>query len=356
MCVFRKYCFFIVCVCVFAFFSFRSPVVGADTFEYVQFYLGHSKSYNDDEREIEPLLIIYNNILRHISRTSLFYLFANTLLSLAPVCYLINRYSKDKILSVIIFFISGLYIIYCVSLRQNLSTSLLLLGMIFYVEKSIGMLKKWLVWISFSLCAYFMHTSAAFVSILMSIVFLINIKNKSILYFLVLFSFLFGYLLKDSSSTMILSFLFDFEISGVERLQSYSEQSDYVSEIFILTLLLPNIMAMVYIYVSSSSVLNSVISKFYLLGICMENIFMYFPFCSRMNALFLLFQPIALTFPICQNLIVDNGTSRLRLFRLYRYFLIVFVIYFSLRTLKSFINPDFSSLDKMHPYYFFYEK
>ena len=47
----------------FAFIALRAPVVGADTWDYVRYLAGERDFYNYDTRELEPLFIVYREIL-----------------------------------------------------------------------------------------------------------------------------------------------------------------------------------------------------------------------------------------------------------------------------------------------------
>ena len=98
--------FYIASWIIFIFIAFRAPVVGADTLDYVNFFSGKTVQYNNDQRDIEPFLLIYNNFLNIFTYNGVVYLIVNTILSLFPIYILVKRYSCNKLLSYILFFIS----------------------------------------------------------------------------------------------------------------------------------------------------------------------------------------------------------------------------------------------------------
>ena len=124
-----RYIFFLACIVLVLFYSLRAPIIGADTRNYVEYFLEKQISYNNDARGTEPLLDVYNSIVRFICKNGTFYLLINSLCCLLPVFLIIQKYSENKILSLILLMISSLFIIYFVALRQMLSTSILLCGL-----------------------------------------------------------------------------------------------------------------------------------------------------------------------------------------------------------------------------------
>lgn len=342
--LYKKRIFYISCIIVYIFIAFRAQTVGADTNNYVNFFIGKTKEYNSDQRELEPLLLLYNHILQIISNGAVFYLMANTFFSLYPIYYLIKHYSHNKVLSIILFFILGYYITYFVALRQILSIALILYGFILYKENQNRKI-KWSLFISFSIIAYFMHTSAIIVSILFIIIFLIKNINKEIYVLLIISSFLIGYIFRENFYMTIFAYISGLNSSAIERINNYLNEDFSFESMSIITLLLPNIIALSYIKYMDSNLLDDEISKLYLLGIILNNIFMFFIFIQRLVIPFQIFSIITLTWPLARRKKYN-----------YKLILILFTLLFSVRYIKSNINPDLSDKADMHPYILFFEK
>lgn len=67
-----RYIFFLACIVLVLFYSLRAPIIGADTRNYVEYFLEKQISYNNDARGTEPLLDVYNSIVRFICKMVLF--------------------------------------------------------------------------------------------------------------------------------------------------------------------------------------------------------------------------------------------------------------------------------------------
>lgn len=342
--LYKKRIFIISCVIVYIFIAFRAQTVGADTNNYVNFFIGKTKEYNSDQRELEPLLLLYNHILQIISNGAVFYLMANTFFSLSPIYYLIKHYSCNRILSIILFFILGYYTTYFVALRQILSMALIFYGFILYQKNEENKI-KWGVFILFSILAYFMHTSAIIVSVIFIATFLINNVKKKIYTILIISSFIIGYVFRADFYMTIFAYISGLNISYLERLDSYLNADLSFEEMSIVTLLLPNIMALVYLKYINPKHLNHNISKLYLLGTILNNIFMFFVFIQRLVIPFQIFSIIALTWPL---------SYKKKYY--YKLTLIIFIFLFAIRYIKSNINPDLNDKGVMHPYTWFFEQ
>lgn len=340
----RRQMFHVSCWIVFLFLGLRSKTVGADTNDYVNFFVGKTDEYNADQRELEPLLLIYNSILQCVSKNGVFYLLINTLCSLWPIYYLIKHYSRNPILSVIFFFTMGLYATYFVALRQILSISLILMGFIFY-QKNENKYLKWGYFLLFSIVAYFMHTTALLVSLLFICVFLWKNFNKTTAVILVVSSFFVGYVLKEQFYMTIFSLFIQADISAIERISYYFEGDFSFASMNIITLSFPTILALSYIkYVNNQDFIQD-ISKLYIVGRVLNNIFMFFAFAQRLSIALSLFSIIAITWPL-----VNNKA------RNYKWMLLVFVCLFAFRFFLGNINYDRLDAGRLHPYTFFFQK
>ena len=342
--MYRNRMFHISCWVVFLFIALRSKTVGADTENYVDFFTGKNNEYNSDQRELEPLLLIYNGILQCISKGEVFYLLMNTFCSLWPIYYLIKHYSRSPIVSIILFFIMGLYGTYFVALRQILSISLILVGFILY-QKNENKYFRWGYFLLFAVLAYFMHTTALLVSLIFICVFLWKKLSKKMSVILIISSFIIGYVLKEQFYMAIFSLFMQVDISAIERISYYFEENLSFDSMNIITLSLPTILALFYIRYIDNQQFNRDISKLYIIGCVLNNIFMFFAFAQRLSVAFLLFSIIATTWPLA-----NNKT------RNYKWMLLAFVCFFTLRFIGGNIDYDKLALGRMHPYTFFFQK
>ncbi len=342
--LYKNKIFSISCWIVFLFIALRAKTVGADTENYVNFFTGRTNEYNSDQRELEPLLLIYNSILQRISQNGVFYLITNTFCSLCPIYYLVKRYSRSPILSIILFFVMGLYGTYFVALRQILSISLILVGFILY-QKDENKYFKWGYFLFFSILAYFMHTTALPVSLIFICVFLWKEFNKKISVILIISSFIIGYILKDQFYMTIFSLIIQADISAIERISYYLDADNSFDSMNIITLSLPTVLALSYIKYADNQQFNHDISKLYIIGCILNNVFMFFTFVQRLSVALSLFSIIAITWPI-----VDKKA------RNYKFVLLVFVFLFTIRFFMGNINYDKNDLGRLHPYTFFFQK
>ena len=103
-----KRTYFVIAIWVVLFFiGFRSRVVGgADSINYVRFFTGEQNFYNiNDTRDLEPLLMAYNAVLRVLLfNNGTLYLFVTTFIGLFFIYKMVDKYSYNKMLSVLFFF------------------------------------------------------------------------------------------------------------------------------------------------------------------------------------------------------------------------------------------------------------
>lgn len=329
---------------IFIFIACRAPVVGADTLDYVNFFTGKTAQYNNDQREIEPFLLIYNNILNSFTKNGVIYLIINTIFTLFPIYLLIKRYSSNKLLSYILFFILGIYTTYFVALRQIISISFILMGILFCLNENNSKISKCLIWIITTILAYMTHTTALIISLIFILIYFIKTPSKTITAITIITSFTIGYFLGADFYIKLFSIVLSVEVSAIERIYFYLDSDLSYNNISVITILLPNIIALLYIKYTNTDKLNTFISKTYILSVIANNIFIFFVFAQRLIIPFQLFSIIALTHPLVHK---NN--------KYYKLSIIIFVALFSFRYIKSNINPDLSDLGRLHPYYFFFE-
>lgn len=104
------------CLLTFFFVGFRACVVGADTYNYTLGYMGYNY-YNGED--IEPLYKdVYVPFLSHIVKYEPFFVIVNTLVSLSPLYFMIKKYSNNKVMSILVFFLFDIYLLYLMIIRN----------------------------------------------------------------------------------------------------------------------------------------------------------------------------------------------------------------------------------------------
>ena len=336
-----------IVVVTFCFIAFRAPVVGADTYSYVQFFSGAIKEYSSsDFRDLEFIFLIYNRILGLISRDGIFYLFLNTIFCLMPVHYLIKKYSLNATLSILLFFLLDIYVSYFVALRQVLSLSLLLYGLIIIHEKRNFYFLKFFI---ISCVCYYIHNSSVLVSFVFMFTYFIKLKNRYLSILLIIGSLIFGISLGKLGILKILEIIAQQKYSFLERNEFYllSEETQEKSLNIVFRLSLIGVFVFGLI---QEKRINHWFSKIFLFGIIIFNIFYSFPMILRVVTPFILFSIIVFTW------VFEEGVNIRILSKKYiLIFSFVIQIYFLRSFFISNINPDLSSLSKLHPYYFFFE-
>ena len=133
-----KRTYFVIAIWVVLFFiGFRSRVVGgADSINYVRFFTGEQNFYNiNDTRDLEPLLMAYNAVLRVLLfNNGTLYLFVTTFIGLFFIYKMVDKYSYNKMLSVLFFFFFLDYSLFFYALRQMLGISVYLGGLLFLLN------------------------------------------------------------------------------------------------------------------------------------------------------------------------------------------------------------------------------
>ena len=149
----------IICIVLIVMAAFRSDAVGADTMGYRSNYMnmGNFHSFQDlvDRFSLYYMGYYIPSKLFHLVGLPVqvwfgfleaFYLFA--------LMKLVNRFSKDKIFSLLVFVTIGLFSFSLAGLKQTLAMSLMMLAFVAFVEK-----KYWLTALLVFL-TYYTHQSA----------------------------------------------------------------------------------------------------------------------------------------------------------------------------------------------------
>ena len=150
---------YIICVFLVLLAAFRGDAVGADTESY---------------REHYEFMYMYNSLPALIDRYSIYYMgyyipcklfhllhlpvqvwFGFVMaLYLYSMMRLINKFSKDKIFSILIFITNGLWAFSMAGLKQTFAMSLMMLAFVFFLEK------RYLWTTLFVIAIYYTHQSA----------------------------------------------------------------------------------------------------------------------------------------------------------------------------------------------------
>ena len=177
----KKYLNFERCILFFSAFvllffaAFRSIEIGADTVQYVSHFLKLSEtpfsnfsSYkNGWYGDLETGYKIYNKILSYISQDSQTITIANSVLQIGLISILINKESKDKWLSIFLYFTFCFYQTALNLTPSSIASYFMFLAFPFVRERKI------VPFLTFVLIGMSFHTSAFF---FIPIYFLYNIK------------------------------------------------------------------------------------------------------------------------------------------------------------------------------------
>ena len=188
------------------FAAFRSIGIGADTIQYVSHFVKLSETKFSDFStysngwygDIELGYKIYNKILSFISKNPQAIIIANSILQIGLITILIDKESKDKWLSIFLYFTFCFY-----QTALNLTPSSFVSYFMFlsfpFIKK-----RKLLPFMTFVVIGMLFHTSAVF---FVPLYFLYNIKiNKKILFGSILICILFVFFY-DSILPIIISII-----------------------------------------------------------------------------------------------------------------------------------------------------
>lgn len=340
---------FFKCICwvVFVFIAFRAPVVGADTWNYYRFATGVRNFYNNDERELEILYQWYNDFFRRYCPLGLLFMVVNTLIIFSPIRYILKKYVKRKVFGVLIFFLIFQFSPFFVALRQVLSLSIILWGVIYVLENR---KYKWFVYIALSLCAWLMHTTGVIVASLFLAAYFIPLKSRIIPIVAVCISTFIGIILEKFNVLGALDFFLSLDLSATERLSGYlgNQELNELSN-FNIILRTPFIALIAFIFMDEKKIDNW-FSKIYLIGIVLFCLFYSVPMISRIVMANTMFVIVVLPW-------IFEGKSFIvtKRRRFVNGLLLVIVLYFSRSYILSNIDYDLTSSQRMHPYYFFFE-
>lgn len=334
----------------FVFIAFRAPVVGADTWNYVRYLADERDFYNYDERELEPLFIVYREILVALHCNRLAVMLINSFLSCYPLYLLVKRFSNNAPLSLAMLPILNFYYLYFCGLRQILAISILILAMLYvYDEKK----RKWTVFVLLSFVAWNFHTSAAVYAAIFVAAYFIKFKSRIVLISAVAISAVMGIVLQSFNVFDAFNFFLNLNVSATERIEGYLQEGGETLEIeSIIMNLRPSLIAIgVFMFIDKEK-LNHWFSILYAVQLIIANLFISVPMIGRLTGGFIVFGAIVFTW-----VLGNDYYLRIKQRRLVNKILIVFFLYFGQALVKNNLdsNIDLTSAARMHPYYFIWE-
>lgn len=200
--------------------ALRSNMVGADTYSYMSDYMSMPSydSFHDLDERYEGYLGYYYTSkvfsMMHIP-VQVWFGFIETLYAYA-LYKLTKKYSKDKLLSILVFVTSGLFMFSMAGLKQVMSMALMLLSFLFFLDKKY---KKMLLCV---LAAYSCHSVGL---ILLAVFPLYFLRRKKYFILMVVItgviSYVYGYVFM---STMV-------DILGEEHFTAYLENDNSYSSV-----------------------------------------------------------------------------------------------------------------------------
>lgn len=333
----------------FLFIGLRACVVGADTYLYTLGYMGFDYYKG---KELEPLYRnVYVPILSSILKFEPFFIFVNTICSLAPIYFLIKKYSEMKAFSVGWFFIYGIYISYFVALRQILGLSLLLFGVLYVIKDQ---KRKWLVYTLFAILAYGFHTSTSIATVLFVVAYFVRVESRKLILSLILSSALLGIIFQAFDIGDIFNWYLNMNTGfTTERLNAYMlsdhsldahETSGYIY------MLRYTWLGLFIYYFMDQEKLNHWFSKIFLIAIFIYNLFYNVDMITRMNLAFDIFSLVVITWAFGERYV-----NIMRKHKIIKIIPILVFLWFFQSYIRFHIDYDLDELSKMHPYYFFWE-
>ena len=334
----------------FAFIALRAPVVGADTWDYVRYLADERDFYNYDERELEPLFIVYREILVALHCNRLAVMLINSFLSCYPLYLLVKRFSYNVPLSLAMLPILNFYYLYFCGLRQILAIAILILAMLYvYDEKK----RKWLVFVLLSFVAWNFHTSAALYAAIFVAAYFIKFKSRIVLISAVAISAVMGIVLQSFNVFEAFNFFLNLNVSATERIEGYLQEGGDTREIeSVLLTLRPSLVAIgVFMFIDKEK-LNHWFTVLYAVQLIIANLFISVPMIFRLTCGFVIFGAIVFTW-----VLGEDYYSNIKKRQLVNKILILFFLYFGQSLVKTNLesNIDFTSSARMHPYYFIWE-
>ena len=317
---------------------------GPDTHNYVLYFQGIKDSYYYVIHPIHDVaFVLVTKLCQFISKDEQVIIAILTLFTLFPILFCINRFSGDKVLS-IIFFVCCTTRIWLTSMaaeRQFFSISALILAIWAYRLES----KKGIVmFYALLLLSCLFHMSTVAAVMLLLLVLYIPIKNR-ILYFTLFFTWLLtGFHEAYDTILNLFDITFSYLDSGLANIAGYVNDEIYTST-NMLSALPINLFAFISLYFSNAQDKNQVLIKYFVVGVCLYNLLSSHPIGVRMVHVFFVVGCIAIPH-------LTNISDR----KYYLYISYVIMAIFAWRMIVSYLSTDkFYYLDNpWYEYSFFF--
>lgn len=344
----KTYYFNVAAVIVLLFYGLRHQYVGADTNAYVRFFTGEGSYYNEMD-DLEPLIYIYNGVLRPmIFKNGQLYLLVTSFLALYPLYLLIKQESYNKVLSVVLFFLFGCSLVYFIAMRQVLGAAVLFGGVYYFLK---DYRYKWLVFVCSALVGSQFHSMTILVFVVFLLAYFIPLKSRVVAITAIGVSATVGIILESFDITYYFSLISSADLMPTERLGHYLSWSLRDNESPLTVLLRNSIVAAFVFYYMDDYRVNHWFSKIYLVSIVLFNLLNGVPMLFRINSSLAIFAIICFTWVKGNKYIGLVGTQR----TVFKWFYIVFWLYY----LRAYyvINTayDATAANADHPYFFFFQ-
>lgn len=262
-----------------------------DTLNYVRYFLGMQDEYNYDSRGVEIGLIYFNKFLSVFHLGGTIYLTICAFLSLAPVFYLIKKFSFTPYLSFLLFvtFFNSVHAMYFICLRQILGMACCIWGIILFIE---DVKYKYVYFFILSVFGWLFHSVCPLLSIFFISLYYIKIP-RTVYLFLIIISYVSGVLvglMKNLSSLAIVFNMFP-DIFG--RLSSYTDFAQESTLLGFWGAIKFNVLGVLFILYAPRDESDTIFSRLALIGIILSNMFGFFSEIYRLSGIFLLFGIIA---------------------------------------------------------------
>ena len=254
----------------FVFIAFRAPCVGADTFNYVRYLTGEKDYYNLDPRDLEPLFVVYREIVCSLTSSRFIVMVVNSLIILSPLYYITKHYSHRGALTILFFLVSNYYSEYMVVLRQNIGFAVLLCGTLFLLESASNKLVRVSVFLLSVVIGYFIHTMMVVYGFLFLLLWLIPLNSKKIYYVAIVTSLLLGVVITNSPAVTLLNMVYTSDIGAIERINEYLGE-EMVEFGLIYKLFINAVFSIVLLFYIPKDKVNHLFVKIFITGIVAHN-------------------------------------------------------------------------------------
>ena len=262
-----------------------------DTLNYVRYYLGLQDEYNYDSRGMEIGLLYYNKFLSFFHLGGTMYLTVCALVSLAPVFYLIKKFSSNPYFAFLLFvtFFDSVHAMYFICLRQVLGMACCFWGIILFIE---DVKYKYIYYFIFAILGWLFHSVSPLLSIFFVLMYYVKIPRVDYLSLIVI-SYVVGVLaglMTNLSSFAIVFYMFP-DVFG--RLSNYADVMQDGKILGFWGAIKFNVLGALFILYAPKEESDTIFSRLSLIGIILSNMFGFFSEIYRLSGIFLVFGIIA---------------------------------------------------------------